>query len=81
MKAAFIAMGILAGSAIAASALSIDELDANGDGGLTFAEISSAHPEVTEAMFAEADVDADGLINAAELATAQEMGLLPADQG
>ncbi len=81
MKSAIAAMSILTVSAVATYALTFVESDTDGDGGLSLTELQSVHPEVTEAMFVQADADADGLINADELAAAQQMGLLPADQG
>ncbi len=56
-------------------------VDANGDGGLTMDELLAAYPDFTEAQFLEADGDANGLIDEAELAEAREAGIIPADQG
>ncbi|MDF0602482.1 EF-hand domain-containing protein [Psychromarinibacter sp. C21-152] len=79
MKPAIIAFTILAAST-SAFALTMEETDADGDGALSLSEIQSLYPEVTGETFDSADTDADGVISPEELATAQEMGLLPADQ-
>lgn len=77
MRPALIALGILAASS-AAYAMTMEEMDANGDGGLSLSEIQSVYPEVTGDSFDAADSDADGMISAEELAAAQEAGVLPA---
>lgn len=81
MRPALISLTALAFTATAALAFTVDEIDADGDGALSLAEIQSVHPEVTEDTFVQADTDADGMISAEELAAAQELGLIPADQG
>lgn len=46
-------------------------LDANADGGLTFEEINTAMPEVTEDIFKTVDLNQDGYINEEEFAAAE----------
>ncbi|WP_172298671.1 EF-hand domain-containing protein [Pseudoruegeria sp. HB172150] len=81
MKSAILSVAVLAATASISSALTLEQIDVNGDGSLTLAELQSVHPGVTDEVFTAADTDADGLINGDELASAQELGLIPADQG
>ncbi|MGR3322472.1 MAG: hypothetical protein ACU0DK_11120 [Pseudooceanicola sp.] len=79
MKKFLVAFSVLALSGAAATAMTIEEVDSDGDGGLSLSEVQAAQPEITEEMFTEADTDADGMLNAEEVAAAQEAGLLPAE--
>ena len=72
------AFAILAASA---AAFAMTDLDANGDGGLSWDELLAAYPDMTEAEFLESDADANGLIDEDELAAAREASLSTADQG
>ncbi len=84
MKKALITLGILASTgaaAAAAAAMTMAQMDANGDQFVSLEEIQSVHPAVTGEVFAIADEDSDGLLSDEELASAQQMGLIPADQG
>lgn len=47
-----------------------------GDEGLTMSEFLERHPEATEETYVEADLDADGVIDNAELLAATEAGLI-----
>lgn len=68
------------GLALTATSVSAQatELDSDGDGVLSFVELTSAMPEMTEETFVTIDVNADGAIDAEELAAAQDAGLIPA---
>lgn len=79
MRPALIAGTLLVAGTVASIAMTLEQIDADGDGLLTFAEVQSLHPEVTENQFAKADTDADGLLTEAELLAAQDSGLLPDD--
>ncbi|WP_425050839.1 hypothetical protein [Psychromarinibacter sp. S121] len=81
MKKALITLGILASTGGAAAAMTMAQMDANGDQFVSLEEIQSVHPAVTGEVFAIADEDSDGLLSDEELASAQQMGLIPADQG
>lgn len=72
---------LVTASLLAVPAGAMTNLDANGDGVLTMAELQAIYPDVTEEQFVGADSDADGLINEEELAAAREAGLIPDDQG
>lgn len=73
------AFGLVAASM--AQAATLEELDANGDGSLTLDEVQAMYPEVATEAFIAADTNADGLIDAEELALAQEAGLMPLTDG
>ncbi|PIE15778.1 MAG: hypothetical protein CSA68_05105 [Rhodobacterales bacterium] len=73
--AAILAMGL---SATAMSAQS--EVDADGDGLLSYNELLAVHPDMTEETFAAIDANGDGAVDADELKAAQEAGLLPAEK-
>ena len=53
-------------------------LDADGDGAVTMTEFNEAMPEAGASVFAEIDVDANGVLDAAEVAEAINTGMLPA---
>ena len=77
MKRAFVtttaAITLMAAPAFAIVA----EIDTNGDGVYTLAEVQSAMPEMTAETFATLDVNADGLLDADEVAAAVEAGVIP----
>jgi hypothetical protein len=52
------------------------ELDADGDGMLSFAELLVGYPALTEETYGTMDANADGAIDADELAAAEEAGLI-----
>ncbi|MEM9392624.1 MAG: EF-hand domain-containing protein [Pseudomonadota bacterium] len=52
------------------------ELDADGDGMLSFAELLVGYPALTEETYGTMDSNADGAIDAEELAAAEEAGLI-----
>ncbi len=55
-----------------------ETLDADGDGAVTMTEFNEAMPDAGAAVFAEIDTDANGVLDAAEVATAIDVGMLPA---
>lgn len=57
------------------------EIDTDGDGMASLAELQAMYPEVTEDFFIEMDADEDGLINDEELLVAIGAEFLPASAG
>lgn len=55
-----------------------ETLDTDGDGLVSYTEALVAMPEMTEAEFQALDANGDGVLDAAEIAAAQEAGLIPA---
>lgn len=53
-------------------------LDADGDGAVTMTEFNEAMPDAGASVFAEIDVDANGILDAEEVAEAISVGVLPA---
>ena len=54
------------------------ELDANGDGLLSVAEVQAIYPDITAEQFSVMDTNADGALEEAEVQAATEAGLMPA---
>lgn len=54
------------------------ELDANGDGLLSVAEVQAVYPDVTADQFSAMDLNADGALEEAEVQAATDAGLMPA---
>ncbi len=67
--------------ATSAAAFAMTEIDANGDGGVSYEEMLAAYPDFSEADFFNADTDGNGMIDEAEQAAARDAGLWPDDQG
>jgi len=67
-------LGVWAGGALAQV-----DMDADGDGLLSYAEMLIALPDLTEDTFVSMDANGDGMIDADELAAAREAGLVPAE--
>lgn len=63
----------------APAAFAATEIDADGDGMISFEEMLAVMPSITEETFLQVDGNADGLVDATELAAAQEAGVIPAD--
>ncbi|WP_299042318.1 hypothetical protein [uncultured Tateyamaria sp.] len=57
------------------------DLDTNGDGVLTIDEVQASFPDVTSDTFTAMDLNADGALDANEVAAAQEAGLMPPTDG
>lgn len=62
-------------AAISALAMTA-EIDTDGDGRASLAELQIAYPEVTDALFQEIDTDGDGFVNDEEMLIAIELGTL-----
>ena len=65
----------------AAQAADETAMDANGDGAVTMTEFNEAHPEAGAAIFAQIDVNADGLLSVEEVTAARADGVLPETSG
>ncbi|WP_238366618.1 EF-hand domain-containing protein [Mesobacterium pallidum] len=53
------------------------EADVNGDGLLSWEEVTAAWPEISSDMFGTLDADADGQLNEDEVTAAMEAGTIP----
>lgn len=71
------AMFALVASATAMSAST--EMDADGDGVYSFAELLVSNPTLSEETYTTMDANADGAVDPEELAAAQDAGLYPAE--
>jgi hypothetical protein len=56
----------------------VAELDSNGDGILSVAEVQAIYPDVTADQFSAMDLNADGALDDGEVQAAQEAGIMPA---
>ena len=66
----------------AASAQEADpNIDVNGDGFYSFPEVSTVYPELTDEDFTAMDSTGDGLLDMAEVAAAQDSGMMPVADG
>ncbi|RPE63117.1 hypothetical protein EDD53_2714 [Pacificibacter maritimus] len=54
--------------------------DTDGSGGYSFAEVATAYPNITDAMFVTMDLDASGEISAEELEIAMAATEAPTEQ-
>ena len=63
-------------AALAGTAALAQEMDADGDGLVTWDELSAAMPDVTEETFTLADTNVDGGLDADELQAAIDAGLI-----
>ncbi|MCB1350480.1 MAG: EF-hand domain-containing protein [Paracoccaceae bacterium] len=54
--------------------------DTDGDGMVTLEEFTAAYPDLTAEAFDAADTNADGMLDADEIAAAAEAGVLPATE-
>ena len=75
MKHVTLVAALAASIGMSAQAMTAD-IDTDGDGMASFAELQVAFPELTEVLFQEIDTDADGLVNDEEMAIAVELGNL-----
>jgi hypothetical protein len=55
-----------------------ETVDSDGDGMVSFTELLTLMPALTETEFQALDADADGLLNPDEIGLAEEAGLIPA---
>lgn len=73
------ALLIVSAAAVAQPALAQSaDIDINGDGMYSYAEVRAFAPNLTEETFAILDASGDGLLDAAEIAAAVAAGILPA---
>lgn len=72
-----LAVLISMGAASAATAQAVVE-DTDGDGMYSMEELLAVFPALTEERYGEVDANGDGMVDAEELAVAQEAGLLAA---
>ena len=72
------AASVLALTITALSAQS--EMDADGDGVLSYNELLAANPAMSEERFIAIDTNSDGAVDADELKMATEAGLLPVEE-
>ncbi len=79
IKAAPLALGVLLAATPALFAQDAGP-DADGDGLVTMEEFTAAYPDLTEDTFLVADANADGALDADEMAAAAEAGILPMDE-
>ncbi|WP_282130119.1 hypothetical protein [Roseobacter litoralis] len=52
------------------------EIDTDGDGLASFAELQVSYPELTEEVFGDIDTNGDGLVDDEEMTIAVELGNL-----
>lgn len=71
------ATGMLALGSAAFAAFS--DVDTDGDGAITGAEMLAAFPDATAETMAAVDVNADGTISEEEYVAAVDAGILPAE--
>ncbi|NNK79746.1 MAG: EF-hand domain-containing protein [Litoreibacter sp.] len=67
--------------ATASFAATTDAIDTDGDGVVSFVEMSAAYPDLTEDIFNAVDTNGDGVVDAEELAAGEQGGLVPAKSG
>lgn len=71
---------VLASATVAMAQDADPMIDVNGDGFYSFPEISAIFPDLTDEVFTTIDATADGLLDMAEVAAAQDAGLIPIAQ-
>lgn len=76
IKTAPVAFGLLLAATPALMAQDAT-VDMDGDGMVTIEEFTEAYPELTAETFAAADTNADGMLDADEIAAATDAGVLP----
>lgn len=73
-----VAIGALLATFVAFSAQAMSpEIDTDGDGKASLAELQFVYPEITVDLFLEIDTDADGFVNDEEMMIAVETEMLP----
>ncbi|SIO13098.1 EF hand [Rhodovulum sp. ES.010] len=73
------ACAALLGLTLGGGAAFAQSLDADGDGMVSFEEMRAVYPSTTEETFESIDSDGDGMVSEAELASAEEVGLIPSE--
>lgn len=74
-------IGLMVGLPTLALAQSAAQLDTNGDGLLTIDEVQASFPDMGADTFTAMDLNADGALDAEEIAAGQEAGLMPVTDG
>jgi len=75
MKKFALALGAVASLASVASAQTV-VTDTDGNGTYSVEELTAAYPDMTAELFATIDANADGAVDADELAAAREAGTI-----
>jgi Ca2+-binding EF-hand superfamily protein len=75
VKNEILAAALMTSVAFSVHAMSA-EIDTDGDGKASFAELQVSYPELTEEVFGEIDSNSDGLVDDEEMAIAVELGNL-----
>ncbi|PVA08080.1 hypothetical protein [Thalassorhabdomicrobium marinisediminis] len=73
------ALALTAAAGAVAAQEANPEIDVNNDGFYSFPEVTTFYPEVTVDVFTQIDTTGDGLLDMAEVAAAQEAGLMPVE--
>ncbi|MCE0507266.1 MULTISPECIES: hypothetical protein [unclassified Roseivivax] len=76
MRRAAVGAMVVALFAAPAFALTVSDVDTDGDSLVSFTEMAVAYPDLTEALFAEIDTSDDSLVDEAELAAALDQGVI-----
>lgn len=72
----------LGGTLVLTAALAAEDMmmmDTDGDGLVSYAEAVTTYPDLTEAEFQALDADANGGLDADEIAVAREAGMMMSD--
>ncbi|MCB2128981.1 MAG: EF-hand domain-containing protein [Rhodobacteraceae bacterium] len=77
MKKFVLALGTISAMAVAAHAQTV-VTDTDGNGTYSIEEMTAAYPDMTQELFTSIDANADGQIDADELAAAREAGTIGA---
>lgn len=79
MRRASVVAMLAALFAAPALALTLSEVDTDGDSLVSFTEIAMVYPDLTEEVFAEIDTSDDNMLDEAELTAALDSGLIEED--
>ena len=76
MRRAALGAIVVAMFAAPAFALSVSDIDTDGDSLASFAEMSVIYPDLTEEAFGEIDTNADSFVDQTEITAALEAGMI-----
>lgn len=76
MKNVILATALVFSTAFSAHAISM-EIDSDGDGVASLAELQVTYPDLTDALFQEIDTDSNGFVDDEEMEVAVEAGTIP----